>query len=84
MTSCLQSVLKCCRNERDDAGPLLDIIDDDEIVHHDSGQYTSETTVSDNEEDDIDTVTIDGKEGKYVEGSSLYDKYLKRPQDLER
>ena len=56
MTSCLQSVLKCCRNERDDAGPLLDIIDDDEIVHHDSGQYTSETTVSDNEEDDIDTV----------------------------
>ena len=38
--------------------------------------------IDEDEDDGIDTVTIDGKEGKYVEGSSLYDKYLKRPQDL--
>ena len=38
--------------------------------------------IDDDEEDGIDTVTIEGKDGKYVEGSSLHDKYLKRPQYL--
>ena len=33
--------------------------------------------VDDDEDDNIDTVTIEGREGKYVEGSSLHDKYLK-------
>ena len=38
--------------------------------------------IDDDEEDGLDTVTIEGKQGKYVEGSSLHDKYLKRPQYL--
>ena len=38
--------------------------------------------IDDEEDDGIDTVTIEGRDGKFVEGSSLHDKYLKRPQDL--
>ena len=36
----------------------------------------------DDDEDQIETVTIEGREGKYVEGSSIHDKYLKRPAEL--
>ena len=38
--------------------------------------------IDDDEDDGIDTVTIEGREGKFVEGSSLHDKYQKRPQYL--
>ena len=34
------------------------------------------------DEDGVETVTIEGREGKYFEGSSIHDKYLKRPQEL--
>ena len=34
------------------------------------------------DEDGVETVTIEGREGKFVEGSSIHDKYLKRPQEL--
>ena len=34
------------------------------------------------DEDGVETVTIEGREGKFVEGSSIYDKYLKRPPEL--
>ena len=34
------------------------------------------------DEDGVETVTIAGRDGKYVEGSSIHDKYLKRPQEL--
>ena len=38
--------------------------------------------VDEDEEDLFDTVTIEGRDGKYIEGSSLHDKYLKRPKEL--
>ena len=34
------------------------------------------------EDEKVETVTIEGREGKYVEGSSIHDKYLKRPPEL--
>ena len=36
----------------------------------------------DEDESEIETVTIEGREGKYVESSSIHDKYLKRPPEL--
>ena len=36
----------------------------------------------DEDETEVETVTIEGREGKYVEGSSIHDKYLKRPSEL--
>ena len=36
----------------------------------------------DDDEEGVETVTIEGREGKYVEGSSIHDKYLKRPEEL--
>ena len=36
----------------------------------------------DDDEEGVETVTIEGREGKYVEGSSIHDKYLKRPPEL--
>ena len=38
--------------------------------------------IDEDEDDGIQTVTIEGRDGKFVEGSSLHDKYMKRPQDL--
>ena len=38
--------------------------------------------IDDEEEGGIETVTIQGREGKFIEGSSLHDKYQKRPQYL--
>ena len=36
----------------------------------------------DDDDCDVETVTIEGHEGKYVESSSIHDKYLKRPLEL--
>ena len=36
----------------------------------------------DEDESEIETVTIEGREGKYVESSSIHDKYLKKPPEL--
>ena len=36
----------------------------------------------DDDEEEVETVTIEGRDGKYVEGSSIHDKYLKRPPEL--
>ena len=38
--------------------------------------------IDEDEDDGIATVTIEGREGKFVEGSSLHDKYMKRPPYL--
>ena len=34
------------------------------------------------DEFEVETVTIEGRDGNYVESSSIHDKYLKRPPDL--